>query len=287
MFDANKRPTQEAHLGTREGRGRHARQAALRFLAVACVGMFSAACAVAAPSAAKHQAALLPHYSPITGPTTTMAPPTTVTANASSQLNSYVSAEAASDAAAERAVGQPWRGYLYTSPVNDGGTLVAVAAFSYDPTAKPVQVLGYTDGQWGELTVLPIPPGEPGTANIPAGAAMSPYWLAEFSGAAISVADVTGDGRPDFLVPINAADNVPGAVISQDGTQGGAWRYIPFEDQGSSTKFYELGRSPEFRGNVLVSTYDNCQPNCAQGATTTVTWSYEGSLGVFSAPSPP
>lgn len=273
-------------MGTRDCGGRRPRQAALRLVAVACLGMFSAACATAAPTAANHRATLLPHDSPLTNPTTTTASPTKVTASASSELNSYVSAEAARDEATERAVGQPWRGYLYTSPVSDGGTLVAVAAFSYDPTSKPVQVLGYTGGQWATLAVLPLPPGDAGNPNIPASAAMSPYWLADFSDAAISVADVTGDGRPDFLVPINAADNVPGAVISQDSAQGGTWRYVPFEYQGVSTKFYELGRSPEFRGDVLVSTYDNCQPNCAQGATTTVTWSYERSLGLFSAPIP-
>jgi hypothetical protein len=33
--------------------------------------------------------------------------------------------------------------------------------------------------------------------------------------------DVTGDGRPDFLIKLEGADNTPGVVVSQ---YGGRWR---------------------------------------------------------------
>ena len=222
-----------------------------------------------------------------TAPSTSTAPPSTVSlSQASAQLSSYLSAEAAGDEAAAKAAGQPWNGYLHTPPVDDAGRLIAVAAFSYDPSAEPVKVLGYSNGRWIQSAALAPPTGS--APYVPPGAAMNAYWLAYYPGNAISVADVTGDGRPDFLVPLNAADNVPGAVVSQDGAVGGSgWRYVPYTQGSSPTRYYEFARDARFQGNTLVTTYDNCNPDCAQGANYDVTWTYERATGVFWAPSPP
>jgi hypothetical protein len=38
-------------------------------------------------------------------------------------------------------------------------------------------------------------------------------WLAPNT--PIASADVTGDSRPDFLIFLSAADNIPGAVVSE------------------------------------------------------------------------
>lgn len=216
----------------------------------------------------------------------TTSPSTVPLSEASAQLDAYLSAEASGDAAAAKAAGQPWNGYLHTPPVNDAGSLIAVAAFSYDPSAKPVQVISYSNGQWVQSAALPAPVGS--AAYVPGGAAMNAYWLAYFPGSAISVADVTRDGRPDFLIPLNAADNVPGVVVSQDGALGASgWRYVPYTEGSSTAKFYTFARDAQFRGNTLVTTYDNCKPNCAQGSNYTITWTYERTAGVFWAPSPP
>jgi hypothetical protein len=98
------------------------------------------------------------------------------------------------------------------------------------------------------------------------------------------VAEVTGDGRPDFLVMGSAADNVPGFVVSQD---GGTWRYIPFSGPYAPSPTDVLGRQPQFQGNTLVSDYDNCVPDCASGQNSTIVWTYQPSTGEFTAPDPP
>ncbi|HUE58310.1 MAG TPA: hypothetical protein VMO88_01880, partial [Acidimicrobiales bacterium] len=220
---------------------------------------------------------------------TTPTPPVPDTApvsssKVSSELNALIGTEAARDADSARATGQPWNGYLSTNPVSDNGMLVAVAAFSFDPAGKPLQILGYSNGTWTLLASLSSPPDDP--SNTIHGATPS-SWLSSVPGAAIEVSDVTGDGRPDFLIPINAADNVPGSVLSQDGGSTSApWRYVPFVLGSSGTPIYELGLSPELRGNAVVSTYDNC-PTCAQRTNYSIIWTYDRGTGTFRAPNPP
>lgn len=234
-----------------------------------------------------------PPTSQRTGPLTTATSPSSATSpttealgRATTELNSYLTTEAARDQAAAQSAGVPWNGYLHTTPVADAGGLVAVAAFSYEPNAKPLWVLGYTNGQWQILATLSTPPGYP--ASVPPGAAMNSNWLTNVPGTAIAEADVTGDRRPDFLIPLTGADNIPGAVVSQDDVPGGtSWRYIPYTQGTSSTESYEFARSPQFQGNSLVTTYDNCSPNCAQGTNYTVTWTYKRNTGHFWAPNPP
>jgi len=212
-----------------------------------------------------------------TTPTTTTTTPT-IPAAAASQLDTYVAAEAATDSAAASRSGQTQPFVSDHSPPEvDGSGIVAVAAFSYDPSGHPVQVLGYSGGRWSEVAGLPAPTGQ-GGSNLP----VSVVYLTQ---GPISVADVTGDGRPDFLVMASAADNVPGFVVSEDG--GGTWRYIPFSGPYAPTPIDVIARSPQFQGNMLVSDYDNCVPNCAQGQNSTIHWTYDRSTGEFTAPYPP
>ena len=202
-------------------------------------------------------------------------PTTTATSeDPSSRLADYVAKVDSRDQEAATVAGQTWRGSLSTTPTQDGGSLIAVAAFSYDPSGRPVQVLRFADGQWAEIVALPTPSGVGGSS----------FWLAsrsEIGGlAAISVADVTGDGRPDFLIPLNAADNVPGIVLSQDGASSG-WRYVPFTQGPSSSPQYLFARDARFQGSTLLTTSDNCIPNCASGANVTTSWVYEPRAGIF------
>lgn len=193
---------------------------------------------------------------------------------AQAALPGFVNGEAAAYAADARRAGQTWNGSLHSPAVLDDGAMVAVAAFSYAPAGHQVQVLGYSNGRWAPTASLAAPQGP--VANS--------YWLGTGRGLSITAADPTGDGRPDFLIPEQAADNVPGAVLSQDGPTG-QWRYIPFT--GPFPTSDTIGRDPRFSGNTLVSTYDNCNPDCAQGANYTVTWTYQPGPGVFWAPDPP
>ncbi len=217
-------------------------------------------------------------------PTTTTPPTTTTTAvpvAAASQLDTYVADEAATDSAAAttsgvtRRFGIPPVISVHSAPVNDDGRTVAVAAFSYDPGGHPVQVLGYSAGQWTVLAALVSPMGLP--PEVPDSVVL-------LTAGPVAVADVTGDGQPDFLVMASAADNVPGFVVSQ---AGGTWRYIPFLGPYAPSPTDVMARSPQFRGNTLVSDYNNCVPDCASGTNSTIVWTYQPSTGEFTAPDPP
>jgi hypothetical protein len=197
---------------------------------------------------------------------------------ASAQLDAYVAAEAARNEAAAKDARQPWAKPLHTAPIQDGDRLVAVAAFAYDPAGDLLQVLGYTGRRWTQIAAL-------GAGAKRCAGCNGFRWLPEYTGPSISVADVTGDGRPDFLVPMNGADNTPGAVVSEDGAARAGWRYVPFT--GPFPTGNVVGRDPRFRGHVLVTGFNDCKPTCAEGTTSTVTWTYNRSTGVFWAPNPP
>ncbi len=195
---------------------------------------------------------------------------------ASSRLAALAAAEATRDsgAAARSGSSNPYT-LIHSDPVVDHGRLVAVVASSYDAAGHPVQILGYSGGTWSPLASLPAPSGQPG-ADVPPGVL---YLLPD---TAISVGDVTGDGQPDFLVLLQAADNTPGFVVTQD---GGSWHYATFAGTNGSAEV--VGRNPQIRGPTLVSDYDNCIPDCAQGQNSTLVWTYRQPSGPFSATSPP
>jgi hypothetical protein len=209
-----------------------------------------------------------------TTPTATTASTASVL-QASTQLAAFAAAEAATDSAAaiKNAPSNPYT-LVHSDPVADRGRLVAVVASSYDPGGHPVQVLGYTDGSWSPLARLAAPSWQPG-ANVPPGVL---YLLPD---SPISVGDVTGDGRPDFLILLQAADNTPGFVVTQN---GGSWHYATFEGAAGTAEV--VGRNPQIEGSSLVSEYDNCTPDCAQGQISTQVWTYRQPSGPFTAPSP-
>jgi hypothetical protein len=162
-------------------------------------------------------------------------------AQVNSALDEYVAAQAtlaaASAAAAKVRESSPFVS-VHSGPVKDGRVTVAVAAFSYSATGHPVQILSYAAGRWSTVARLGPdvgPPVQP-SADV--------FYLAP--GAPVSAADVTGDGRPDFLIMVQAADNTPGIVVSQD---GGTWRYIP--NSGPFPTSYVVARNPRFQGKAL------------------------------------
>lgn len=203
--------------------------------------------------------------------------PTTATSSVlqtSARLAAFVAAEAATDSAAAKSAQSNPYALVHSNPVADRGRLVAVVASSYDPGGHPVQVLGYADGFWSPLARLAAPSGQPG-ANVPPGVL---YLLPD---SPISVGDVTGDGQPDFLVLLQAADNTPGFVVTQD---GGSWHYAAFGGANGTAEV--VGRNPQIEGSSLVSQYDNCTPDCAQGQNSTQVWTYQQPSGPFTTPSP-
>ena len=98
---------------------------------------------------------------------------------------------------------------VHSTPVDDQGTIVAVAAFSYSATGKPVEVLSYGGGRWSIAATIGADLGPP---SQPLG---NTHLLALDTGLPVSVADVTGDGRPDFLILLQAASTTPAVVVSR------------------------------------------------------------------------
>jgi hypothetical protein len=166
--------------------------------------------------------------------------------------------------ALERTVDHLARVVVQTAPVHDDGSLVAVVGVQTGVASGRLIVLGYQGARWKTLARLavsdfPIVPANP-----------------------VPIADVTGLGRPDFLVLVAAADNTPGVVVGQ---VAGRWELIP--NAGPFPTSAYVAREPAFRGDRLVSQYDNCTPNCAAGTVTAIDWTFDRSRGEFTAPNPP
>jgi hypothetical protein len=230
-----------------------------------------------------------PHVVP-TAPTrsTTTTLPASQLARAARSLRAYVAGLTAADAtafAAARRTTPALANYtpggpvtsVESKPVEDRGGIVAVAAFSYSANGRPVRVLSYGGGRWRTVALLGPDLGAPVQPRADRD-------LLGVSTVPVDVADVTGDGRPDFLVHLTAATNSPGVVVSQDGGHG-HWRYVP--NAGPFTTSDVLARTPAFKGGRLVTVYNDCTPDCASGAQTPVVWTYEPTTGDFWAPDPP
>lgn len=213
---------------------------------------------------------------PATAPTTTV-PPVTITTAIVAALDALVAEQASAASSAAASAGQTSPPVsVHSTPVDDQGTIVAVAAFSYSATGKPVEVLSYGGGRWSIAAAIGADLGPP---SQPLG---NTHLLALDTGLPVSVADVTGDGRPDFLIPLQAASTTPGVVVSED---GGPWRFVP--NTGPFPTSDVVSGNPQFQGGRLVSTYDNCDPDCASGHDEAITWTYRPSKGAFWAPDPP
>ncbi|MGA3149595.1 MAG: hypothetical protein ABSF33_19290 [Acidimicrobiales bacterium] len=214
---------------------------------------------------------------PTTTVPTTTVPPANITTATVAALDAFVAEQASAASSAASSAGQSGPAVsVHSSPVDDRGTIVAVAAFSYSATGKPVEVLSNHGGGWSIVAAIGADLGPP---LQPLG---NTHLLALDIGLPVSVADVTGDGRPDFLIPLQAASTTPGLVVSQD---GGSWRFIP--NTGPFPTSDVVSGNPQFQGGRLVSTYDNCDPDCASGHNEAITWTYQPSKGAFWAPDPP
>jgi hypothetical protein len=199
------------------------------------------------------------------GPHTTSGPATRSTIPATTEATTTSTVPMATAAAALDAYLSAEPGVVaHSGPVADGDRLVAVAAVSHAVDGRPIQVLVWDGSQWKQLTDLAV-------ANSPPAFPFAP-------GYPVSVADVTGDGRPDFLVILQGGDNNPGVIVSEDGS-GSGWRLVP-NTSPSATSVY-LGRSPIFQGSRLIAYSNDCNPDCAQGHTTPVNWTYDRSVGDF------
>lgn len=175
-----------------------------------------------------------------------------------------VGAAANPNGALETAVDHLARVVVQTGPVDDRGSLVAVVGVQTGVVSGRLLVLGYRNARWRTLARLavsqyPIVPAHP-----------------------VQVARVTGDARPDFLVLVAAADNTPGVVVGQ---VSGRWALI--DNAGPFPTSPYVARSPRFVGGRLVSTFDDCSPDCASGTETPIDWRYDPARGEFTAPNPP
>jgi hypothetical protein len=89
----------------------------------------------------------------------------------------------------------------------------------------------------------------------------------------IQIADVTGDGEPDFLVLLQAGSMTPGVIVSDD---GGSWRLVPGEGGDVFA-----ARDPAFEDNRLTTVDNDCVPDCATGHQPRVAWTYDRDRRVF------
>lgn len=87
----------------------------------------------------------------------------------------------------------------------------------------------------------------------------------------IEFGDVTQDGRTDYLVPLDAAQDI-GVVISD---AGGAWRTLPVRGSDGVAREPYLGIEPRYENGELLSDERLCEPTCAEGGERVLTWHYE------------
>jgi len=175
-----------------------------------------------------------------------------------------VEAAANPQGALQTTVGHLSRVVVSSGPVDDRGSLVAVVGVQTGVASGRLLVLGYRGDRWRTLARL----------------AVSQYPIVPAQ--TVEVAHVTGDARPDFLVLVAAADNTPGVVVGQV-----FGRWVLIDNAGPFPTSPYLARSPHFVGGRLVSTFDDCQPDCASGTETPIDWRYDRARREFTAPNPP
>jgi hypothetical protein len=182
-------------------------------------------------------------------PTTTLARPLATVATARKALSDYLAAHP--------------EAISHSDVVPEGGTFIAVVGLEPNRQQRSIVVLDLGSGAAATLADLPLP---------------YPYF--DFTaGTTVAIGDVTGDGRPEFLVLLDAADAVPGVIVSND---GGNWRLLsaaPASGAVPASDSVYFGRAPRFSSSRLQTTVNDCKPYCAAGHTTTVTWLYDRSSG--------
>ena len=95
----------------------------------------------------------------------------------------------------------------------------------------------------------------------------------------VQVGDVTGDGEDDVLLPLDAASARIGIVASNE---NGRWHLIHADPGGGATAGdVVFARDPRFESGRLVTTDNDCVPNCASGTQTDIVWAYVRADDVF------
>lgn len=125
-----------------------------------------------------------------------------------------------------------------------------------DGEDRIVNVAEFDGRQWttiGEV-VLPPPPFEFGGGKR-----------------TIQFGDVTTDGETDYLVPLEATQDI-GVVISADGDR--EWRALPVRGADGVAREPYFGIEPRYENGELVSVERICDPTCAEGKERLVTWHY-------------
>lgn len=124
-----------------------------------------------------------------------------------------------------------------------------------------VDVAQYDGRQWrtvGEVT-LPPPPFEFGGGRR-----------------GVQFGDVTKDGRTDYLIPLEATQDIA-VVVSDHGD--GTWRALPVRGADGVAREPYFGVEPRYDGAELVSVERLCEPTCAEGGEREVTWRFvDGTL---------
>lgn len=222
-----------------------------------------------------------------TTPTTAPPPARAVTPAMTTALDAYVAGQAAANATAYQAnkattatlaIGafpSP-SSSVHSAPVVDGESIVAVVAYSYSPTGHTIDVLSYATGGWSVLAPL-----SSGVAALRS----NPHLLrlSTWSSSGVASTTLTAVG-PAFLVLTIAATTLPGLVVAPTGT-GGAWQIVPHGPEygllAASTVVF--AKTPHFTGSAVITTHDNCVPDCASGQNTQVRWTYDPSQKMFVA----
>ena len=95
----------------------------------------------------------------------------------------------------------------------------------------------------------------------------------------VQIGDVTGDGEDDVLLPLEAASARIGIVASNE---NGRWHLVRADSGGGdTTDELVFARDPRFEDGRLVTTYNDCVPNCAEGTQRDVVWVYVRAEDLF------
>jgi hypothetical protein len=156
-------------------------------------------------------------------------------------------------------------GFRIRSEVVMTGTVpTAVVGLEPTPQDRRVVVAVYAGGRWVEDASLALP---------------APWFSFATGEARVETGDLTGDGDPDYLLPM-AAQGPTGVVVAR---LPSGWAVVPAQrGLGPATPY--LGLDPHIVGDVVVSGYRTCEPSCADGPTLEIEWVFEDGILVSPAP---
>ena len=181
----------------------------------------------------------------IPDPTTTTAPTTTT-----------VSMDAA-DAALLQI--EPGLGSQYATSGAVAGAQGFVAAVSYDVGAMGrINVYRFTGSTWATVATL-------GAADDLD--AMTP-------GAPITAVHLTHGADPDFYVRLSGADHT-GAVVVSDFS--GPWHLVSVDHGSSGPELIDSTLTPD----GVTESRNDCNPDCADGTSTTTSYTFNATSGIF------